>query len=71
MSEAKQSFEGYVTHPSLGEEVVWGRIGFEGWRLRFESERVIREVLLVRLRIARDESAEGGLCSATPITRNG
>ena len=66
MSEAKQSFEGYVTHPSLGEEVVCGRIGFEGWRLRFESERVMREVQLVKLRIARDESAEGGLVFCDP-----
>ena len=43
-----------------------GRIVFEGWRLRFESERVIREVPLVKLRIARDEAVEGGIVLCDP-----
>jgi beta-barrel assembly-enhancing protease len=60
------AFEGWVSHPSLGEEVVWGRILFEGWRLRFESETVTREVPLVKLQIARDEAAQGGLLFYDP-----
>ena len=55
-----------MSHPSLGEEVVWGRIVFEGWRLRFESETVTREVPLVRLRIETDEAAEGGIVFSDP-----
>ena len=46
MTEPKTSFEGWVSHQSLGEEVVWGRIVFVGWRLRFESDTVTREVPL-------------------------
>jgi beta-barrel assembly-enhancing protease len=60
------AFEGYVSHPSFGEEVVWGRIVFEGWRLRFESETVIREVPLVKLRLGWDEQAEGGIVFCDP-----
>jgi Zn-dependent protease with chaperone function len=59
-------FEGYVSHPSLSEEVVWGRIFFEGWRLRFESDTVTREVPLVKLRLERDELAEGGIVFSDP-----
>ena len=66
MTEDRPAFNGWVSHPSLGEEVVWGRIVFEGWRLRFESERVTREVLLVKLRIARDEAVEGGIVFCDP-----
>jgi predicted Zn-dependent protease len=55
-----------VSHPSFGEEVVWGRIVFEGWRLRFESETVTREVPLVKLRLERDEVAEGGIVFCDP-----
>ncbi len=66
MSADNLAFEAYVSHPSLGDEVVWGRIVFEGWRLRFESERVTREVPLVKLRIEKDESAEGGIAFYDP-----
>jgi hypothetical protein len=66
MKEAKTSFAGWVSHPSLGEETVWGRIVFVGWRLRFESETVTREVPLVKLRIDRDEAAEGGIVCCDP-----
>jgi Zn-dependent protease with chaperone function len=66
LTEAKPVFDGYVSHPSFGEEVVWGRIGFEGWRLRFESETVTREVPLVKLRLGRDEQAEGGIVFCDP-----
>jgi Zn-dependent protease with chaperone function len=66
MTEGRSEFEGWISHPSLGDEVVWGRIVFEGWRLRFESDRVSREVLLVKLRIARDEAAERGIVFSDP-----
>jgi beta-barrel assembly-enhancing protease len=66
MTEAASAFEAYVTHPSLGEEMVWGRIVFEGWRLRFESERVRLEIPLVKLRIEREESATGGIAFCDP-----
>ena len=62
----KTAFEGWVTHPSLGEEVVRGRIVFVGWRLRFESNRVTREVPLVQLLIERDEGEEGGIVFSDP-----
>mgnify|MGYP001224349464 CR=1 FL=1 len=66
MTEDRSAFEGWICHPSLGEEVVWGRIVFEGWRLRFESDTVTREVPLVKLRIERDEAAEGGIVFCDP-----
>ena len=66
MTEEKLTVEGYVMHPSLGEEAVWGRIGFEGWRLRFESERVRLEIPLVKLRIEREESEGGGIGLCDP-----
>lgn len=66
MREDKQALEGWVSHPSLGEEAVWGRIVFVGWRLRFESDTVTREVPLVKLRIERDEAAEGGIVFCDP-----
>ena len=55
-----------MSHPNFGEEVVWGHIVFEGWRLRFESDTVTREVLLVKLRLAKDELAEGGIVFSDP-----
>jgi len=55
-----------MSHPSFGEEVVWGQIVFEGWRLRFESERVTREVPLVKLRLEKDDLAEGGIVFCDP-----
>ena len=66
MTEASLAFDGYVCHPSLGDEVVWGRIVFVGWRLRFESQTVTREIPLVKLRIERDPLAEGGIAFCDP-----
>jgi Zn-dependent protease with chaperone function len=66
LTEDRSEFEGYVSHPSFGEEVVWGRIVFEGWRLRFESDTVTREVPLVKLRLERDDLAEGGIVFCDP-----
>ncbi len=54
MAEDNRTFEACVSHPSLGDEVVWGRIVFEGWRLRFESERITFEIPLVKLQIERE-----------------
>jgi predicted Zn-dependent protease len=61
MTPATSSFEGCVTHPSLGDEAVGGRIVFEGWKLRFESESVMLAIPLVRLRIEREESGAAGI----------
>jgi len=61
VTEVPSAFEAYVTHTSRGEEVVWGRIVFEGWRLRFESEGIQLEIPLVNLRIEREESAARGV----------
>ncbi len=66
MTADNLAFEAYVSHPSLGDEVVWGRIVFEGWRLRFESDRVTREIPLIKLRIAKDESAEAAIAFYDP-----
>jgi beta-barrel assembly-enhancing protease len=66
MTAGKQAFEGWISHPSLGEEAVWGRIVLEGWRVKFESDRVTHEVPVVRLSIERDESEEGGLVLYDP-----
>jgi predicted Zn-dependent protease len=66
MTDHSSAFEAYVTHPSLGDEVVWGRIVFEGWKLRFESAQVTREIPLVRVRIERDDSETGGIAFSHP-----
>jgi Zn-dependent protease with chaperone function len=66
MTDGSSAFDGYVRHPSLGDEAVWGKIVFVGWRLRFESQSVTREIPLVKLRIERDASAEGGITFRDP-----
>ncbi len=64
MTEGRLAYEAYVSHPSVGE--VRGRVVFVGWRLRFESEAVVREVLLVKLQIDRDPSMQGGITFCDP-----
>jgi len=66
MTKDTPAFEAWVCHPSLGEEVVWGRIVFEGWKLRFESAQVTREIPLVRLHLERDDSETGGIAFSYP-----
>jgi predicted Zn-dependent protease len=66
MAEANRTFEAYVSHPSLGDEVVWGKIVFEGWRLQFRSERTSFEIPLVKLRIARPEGETQGVALYDP-----
>jgi predicted Zn-dependent protease len=39
---------------------------FVGWRLRFESEAVVREILLVKLQIDRDPAVPGGIAFSDP-----
>lgn len=56
----------HIVHPSLGTEPVWGRIIFVGWRLRFESEIVTREIPLVNLRIERADPSVGGIIFSDP-----
>lgn len=66
MTADNLTFEAYVSHPSLGDEVVWGRIIFEGWRLQFHSERTTFEIPLVKLRIEREESGTAGIALCDP-----
>ena len=66
MTAENRAFSGYVSHPSLGDEVVWGSLVFEGWRLRFESETLTREIPLVRVRIEREDSEAGGIVFSDP-----
>ncbi len=61
MTQGTSAFAAYVSHPSLGDEVVWGRIVFEGWKLKFESEDVMLAIPLVRLRIEQEEEGAGAL----------
>jgi len=66
MTDGSSAFDAYVCHPSLGDEAVWGKLVFVGWRLRFESGRVTREIPLVKLRIEREPSEEGGIAFCDP-----
>jgi predicted Zn-dependent protease len=62
VSEERPEFFGYITHPSLGEEPVQGRIRFIQWRLRFESETVAREIPLTRTQIEVEQAEEERIC---------
>jgi beta-barrel assembly-enhancing protease len=53
LTEDSLAFDGYVSHPSLGEEAVQGRIVFAFFRLRFESEAATVEMPLSRLLIEK------------------
>ena len=46
--------------------MVWGRIVFQGWKLRFESAQVTREIPLVKLRIERGDPETGGIAFSHP-----
>jgi hypothetical protein len=63
---ATSGFTAYVVHSSLGDEGVWGRIVFAGWRLRFESETVTREIPLVKLQIERADPAQKSILFSDP-----
>jgi beta-barrel assembly-enhancing protease len=64
MTEAQPAFDGYISHPSIGD--VAGKIVFVGWRLRFESAAVVREILLVKLQMNRDPEMPGGIVFCDP-----
>ena len=64
MTEGMAAYEACISHPSVGE--VWGRIVFVGWRMRFESDAVMREIPLVKLRIERDPAGQGGIAFCDP-----
>ncbi len=66
MIEEKSAFAAYAYHPSLGAEVARGRIVFEGWRLRFESQPVTLEIPLIRLQIERGAAKDGRICFSDP-----
>jgi beta-barrel assembly-enhancing protease len=66
LTEANLAFNGYVTHPSLGEEAVQGTITFAFWRLRFQSETATAEMPLSRLMIERDRAGDGRILFSDP-----
>lgn len=59
LNENSTTFIAQAAHPSFGPDLVEGRVGLEGWRLRFDAgdERVL-EIPLSRLEIAVGESGE-------------
>jgi Zn-dependent protease with chaperone function len=66
LTEESLAFEGYVSHPSLGEEAVQGRIVFAFFRLRFESEAVTLEMPLSRLLIEKGGAGDDRVFFSDP-----
>ena len=66
MTDERLSFDGYVSHPSLGGEAVPGTITFAFWRLRFASETASVEMPLSRLRIDREGAGDGRISFSDP-----
>ena len=66
MTEDNLAFAGYVSHPSLGEEAVQGRIVFAFWRLRFEAEGVTVEMPLSRLVIEKGGEGDERILFSDP-----
>ncbi len=62
MSDEGSQYIGYLSHPSLGEEPVRGRIRFIQWRFRFESEAMTREIPLPRMQIEVESEEEERIC---------
>jgi len=58
LTEDRPAFEGYVSHPSLGDEAVPGRLTFAFFRLRFESEAATVEMPVSRLLIDKGEGRD-------------
>ena len=65
-SAESQGFDGYVSHPSLGEEVVEGKIVFAFFRLRFVSEAVTVEMPLSRLIIEKGNAGDERIFFSDP-----
>ncbi len=57
MSQTEQSFEAGIFHPDLGNEVAAGRIFFNQWNMRFQSETISLEIPIANLTV---ELGEGG-----------
>jgi beta-barrel assembly-enhancing protease len=53
LTDERQGFDGYASHPSLGEEAVQGKIVFAFFRLRFVSDAATVEMPLSRLVIEK------------------
>lgn len=58
MNTLNQGFLAHAFHPSLGSEVADGRIVFDAWHFRFESESLQLQVPYEQLQIEFDESEE-------------
>jgi beta-barrel assembly-enhancing protease len=55
MIDVTSTFEAHVYHPSLGNEVVTGRIVIDRWQFHFQSEAVNFDIPLGRLRIRESD----------------
>jgi predicted Zn-dependent protease len=58
VAEEQPGFEGFASHPELGEEVS-GRIFLDRWRLRFESTAVAVEIPLNQARLEITSGEDG------------
>jgi len=58
MIDATQTFEAHVYHPSLGNEVVTGRIVVDRWQFHFQSELLNLDIPLGRLRVRVSEGED-------------
>lgn len=66
MTEDSLTFDGYVSHPSLGDEAVAGRIVFAFWRLRFVSDPATVEMPLSRLLIEKGDAGDERIFFSDP-----
>lgn len=66
VSEAKQSFEAFAFHPSLGNEVVTGRIVFEFRLLRFVADGLRRDLPIDALKVEAGEGQGGRISFRDP-----
>lgn len=58
MSETGLTFEAHAFHPSLGNEVVAGRIVVDRWQFHFQSETINLDFPLVRLQARTGEGED-------------
>jgi len=59
LKEDQSTFIAHAFSPSLGDQAVEGRITFDRWCLRFESDAITFDIPLTRLQIEYSESGNG------------
>ena len=62
MTAAHSVFEARAFNPSLGNEVVSGKILLDRWHLRFESGSIRLEIAFANLHIEIDDAAQERVC---------